>query len=111
MSAERILMLDDDSFDDQVSRLNGPILVDFWATWCAPCKAIEPALIELAEELDGRAWVAKINVEENGGLTNRFGIGSIPTLIVLKQGRVVGQLVGAAPKPQIRRLVEQHLDG
>jgi thioredoxin 1 len=111
VGAGRILVFDDDSFDEQVARLRGPILVDFWAAWCAPCKEVEPALVELASELAGRAWVVKIDVEESGALVSRFGIRSIPTLVVLRDGRVVDQLVGAAPKAEIRRLVERHLDG
>lgn len=109
MAGARILTLDDHNFDDQVTRLAGPILVDFWAAWCAPCKAIAPTLEQLAEELAGRAHVAKINVDESGDLASRFGISSIPTLIVFKGGKVVDQLIGAAPKEQIRRLVEKHL--
>jgi thioredoxin 1 len=110
VSGGRILALNDDNFDEQVSRLRGPILVDFWAAWCAPCKAVEPALRELAGEFAGRAWVAKIDVEENGALISRFGIRNIPTLVVLKDGRVVDQVVGAAPKAELRRLVERHLE-
>ena len=109
MAAGRILALNDDNFDEQVARVPGPILVDFWAAWCAPCKEVEPALRELADEMAGRAWVAKIDVEESGALISRFGISSIPTLVVLKQGRVVEQVVGAAPKAEIRRLLERHL--
>jgi thioredoxin 1 len=83
--------------------------VDFWASWCAPCKLIAPVLDELAEELTGRALIGKVNVEANGDLTNRFGVSSIPTLILFKDGRVVDQLIGAAPKDQIRRMVLKHL--
>lgn len=109
MSDPQILTLDDENFDENVTRLEGPILVDFWADWCGPCKAVAPALEELAEEMAGQAHVAKINVDENGNLTNRFGIRSIPTLIVLRNGKVVDQIIGAAPKQQIRRMVEKHL--
>jgi len=106
---EQILTLNDDNFDEQVAKLDGPILVDFWASWCGPCKTVEPALDELAEEMGGQAHVAKINVDENGNLVNRFGIRSIPTLLVFKDGKVVDQMIGAAPKQQIRRMVDKYL--
>jgi thioredoxin 1 len=106
-----ILTLNDDNFDDQVARADGPILVDFWATWCGPCKVIAPRLEEIAGELAGQARVAKVNVDENGDLANRFGIRSIPTLIVFKDGKVVDQMVGAAPKEQIRRMLQRHVAG
>ena len=109
MSSDRILTLNDDTFDEQVTKLEGPILVDFWASWCRPCLVVAPWLDELAEELDGRAHVAKINIDENGDLVNRFGIRSIPTLVVFKGGKVVDQMVGAAPKDQIRRMLLNHI--
>lgn len=109
MASDKILILNEDSFDDEVKQETGPILVDFWAGWCAPCKKIVPALEEIAEELAGRARVAKVDVVDNGDLANRFGIMSIPTLIVFKNGKVVDQLIGAAPKRQLRALIEKHL--
>lgn len=109
MAIEQILTLNDDNFDEHVKKLQGPILVDFWAAWCGPCKAVAPALEQLAREMNGRAHVAKINVDDSGDLANRFGIRSIPTLLVFKNGKVVDQMVGAAPKDQIRRMVEKHL--
>jgi thioredoxin 1 len=107
--SERILTLNEDNFDEQVKTIDGPLLVDFWAAWCGPCKAIAPALDQLAEEMNGQARVAKVNVDESGDLANRFGIRSIPTLVVFKKGKVVEQLVGAAPKEQIRRMLEKHI--
>jgi thioredoxin 1 len=106
---DRILTLTDENFDEKINSVDGPVLVDFWAAWCAPCKMIVPALEELAAEMEGRAWVAKIDVDENGDLANRFGVMSIPTLMVFKDGRIVDQMIGAAAKEQIRRLVEKHL--
>ena len=107
--SEHILKLDEENFDEKIQQHEGPILVDFWAGWCAPCKVIAPSLEQIAEELVGQAHVAKVDVDANGNLANRFGIRSIPTLMVFKQGRVVDQLVGAAPKDQIRRMVDKHL--
>jgi len=109
VASEKILILNEDNFDDEVKQKTGPILVDFWAAWCAPCKIIVPHLEQIAEEMSGRAHVAKVDVDENGDLANRFGIMSIPTLIVFKNGKVVDQLIGAAPKHQIRGLIEKHL--
>jgi len=109
VASEKILILNEDNFDDEVKQKTGPILVDFWAAWCAPCKVIVPSLEDIAEEMSGRAHVAKVDVDDNGDLANRFGIMSIPTLIVFKNGKVVDQLIGAAPKAQIRALIEKHL--
>ena len=109
MGAQNILTLTDDNFDDRLTGAAYPVLVDFWAAWCGPCKVIAPWLEELADELSGQALIGKIDVEDNGGLANRFGISSIPTLILFKNGRVVDQMIGAVPKAQIRKMVEKHL--
>ena len=109
MASEKILILNEDNFDDEIQQKQKPILVDFWAAWCNPCKTIAPVLEELAEELAGRAHVAKVDVDVNGDLANRFGIMSIPTLVVFKGGRMVDQLIGAAPKPRIQQLIDKHL--
>lgn len=109
MATDAVLTLDADNFDEVVQNGIGPILVDFWASWCAPCKVVAPALAELAVEFEGRARVAKVDVDDNGDLANRFGVRSIPTLVLFKDGKVVDQLIGAAPKPSIRQLIEQHL--
>jgi thioredoxin 1 len=109
VASDNILVLNEDTFDAEVQKTAEPILVDFWAAWCAPCKIIAPSLEQLAQEMSGRARVAKVDVDSNGDLANRFGIRSIPTLMVFKDGRVVDQLVGAAPKAQIQQLIEKHL--
>ena len=110
MTSTRIITFNEENFDDEISRRTGPILVDFWASWCGPCKVVAPILERLAEELAGRAHVGKVDIDNNGDLTNRFGIRSIPTLVVFKNGKVVDQLIGAAPAEQIRGLVERHID-
>jgi thioredoxin 1 len=109
LAGESILTLTEDDFDDHIANAAIPILVDFWAAWCPPCKMIAPSLEAIADEMGERARVAKVNVDENGDLANRFGIRSIPTLMVFKRGRVVDQMIGAAPKDQIKRMVEKHL--
>jgi thioredoxin 1 len=85
------------------------VLVDFWATWCGPCVAIAPAVEQLASELAGKAKVFKVNVDEEGELAMKFGIMSIPALIVFKNGQEVDRMVGAGPKDQIKSLIERHL--
>jgi len=109
MSSDLVLHVTDDTFDERIRGVSGPVLVDFWAPWCAPCRAIAPALDDLAGEMAGRATVAKVNVDDNGDLAARFAIRSIPALLVFKDGRIVDQAVGALPKAQLRRLIEKHV--
>jgi len=109
MASEKILNLTDENFDDQIQKLDGPVIVDFWAAWCAPCKVIAPVLEEIAEEMAGKATVAKVDVDQHSDVAHRFGIRSIPTLMIFKGGKIVDQWVGTAPKQQIRTLIEKHL--
>ena len=88
---------------------DAPVLVDFFATWCGPCRMIAPAIEELAAEYDGRAVVGKVDVDEVPSLAQRFGVMSIPTLIVLKGGKVVEQAVGARGKQDIASMIDRHL--
>ena len=103
-----ILHFDEKTFDEAV---NGgkPVLVDFWATWCGPCRMIAPAVEEVAEEFEGRAVVGKVDVDEETDIARRYGIMSIPTLIVFKNGKVVEQAVGARGKQDIAEMLERHL--
>ena len=87
----------------------GVTLVDFWAPWCGPCKMIAPTLDELAGELQGRARIAKVNVDDNPEVAGSFGIMSIPTLLLFKDGQPVGKLVGAQPKASLKAFIEQAL--
>lgn len=109
MAGDEILTLTDDTFDDQIQKIGQPVLVDFWADWCGPCKLLAPSLQQISVEMAGQVRIAKVNVDENGDLGNRFGIRSIPTLMVFKGGRVVDQIVGNVPKEQIRRLLQKHV--
>ena len=86
-----------------------PVLVDFFATWCGPCRMIAPSVAELANEFDGRAVVGKMDVDEEPGLAQRFGVMSIPTLIVVKGGKVVEQAIGARSKADIAAMITRHL--
>ncbi len=103
-----ILHFDEKTFDEAVNG-DKPELVDFWATWCGPCRMIAPAVEEVAEDFDGRAVVGKVDVDEQAELARRFGIMSIPTLIVMKDGKVVEQAVGARGKADIAAMLERHL--
>jgi thioredoxin 2 len=98
----------DASFASEVERSPIPVLVDFWASWCPPCRAIAPVLDQLAGERAGRLKVAKVNVDENPGLSARFAVRSIPTLLLVKDGRVVDQLAGALPRPELVRWLDSH---
>ncbi len=109
MASPQIVHLTDDSFDETIKNAQGPVLVDFWAAWCGPCKTIAPHLDQIAGEVAGQATVAKVNVDENGDLTARFGVRNIPTLVIFKDGRVVDQFIGTLSKEQIRSRLQKHI--
>lgn len=97
------ITLTSENFDKEALRADKPVLVDFWATWCGPCRMVSPIVEELADELDGTVKVGKINVDEQPDLAAKYGVMSIPTLILLKDGQVSATSVGARPKEDIRR--------
>ena len=108
MAKDTVTVLDA-TFKSEVLDSQTPVLVDFWATWCAPCRAIAPSLEELATQYKGQLKIAKVDVDENQAIAQQFGIRSIPTLLMFKGGKVVEQLVGAAPKAKLEDAIKKAL--
>ena len=108
MSKDTVTVLDA-TFKSEVLDSQTPVLVGFWATWCAPCRAIAPALEELATQYKGQLKIVKLDVDENNATAEQFGIRSIPTLLMFKGGKVVEQLVGAAPKAKLEESIKKVL--
>ena len=96
----------DDSFENDVLKSDKPVVVDFWAEWCGPCKQIAPALEEMANEMSDKVVVAKVNIDENPATPGKYGIRGIPTLLLFKDGEIVSQKVGAVPKSQLVEWVQ-----
>ena len=105
------LKVTDANFDTDVLGAEKPVVVDFWAEWCGPCRFIAPALEEIASELDGKVTIAKVNVDENPDIMMRYGVRSIPTLILFKNGEVVDTLRGAYPKNHLAAWIGGAIDG
>jgi thioredoxin 1 len=102
--------LNESNFEQEVLKANTPVLVDFWAVWCGPCKMIAPIVDELAIEYDGKLKIGKVDVDNNQQIAMQYGIRSIPTLLVFKSGKVVEQIIGAAPKKSLIEKLSKHLN-
>ena len=109
MASQNVLTLDSTSFDQEISKKgSGPLLVDFWAEWCGPCRLMGPVIDKVATRFKGTARVGKVDVDEHQALAARYGVLSIPTLLLFKDGQVVEQLVGTTSEDNLARLIERH---
>ena len=106
MASDKVVNLTLDNFEDEVENSSLPVLVDFWAAWCGPCKMIAPIIDQLADEFDGKVKIAKVNVDENRELSMRYKVMSIPTILLFKDGEVVNQVIGARPKAELVKLLQ-----
>jgi len=105
-----MLAVSDTDFETEIEKHDGLALVDFWATWCGPCRMVQPIVEQLAAEYAGKAKVAKLNVDENVRTTTRYNVRSIPAILFFKGGKVVDSVIGAVPKGTIESKIQQHLD-
>ena len=101
------IAITDDNFENEVVKCKQPVMIDFWAEWCGPCKMIAPTIDEISKEYSGKIKVGKVNVDENPGISGKFGIRSIPTLIFFKDGAIVEQMIGVQPKGSIKSKIDE----
>ncbi len=104
------IQLSDANFNQSIADAKLPVIVDFWAPWCAPCRFVGPILSELAEEKPDKLLVGKLNVDENPMVAGQYGVSAIPTMLVFKDGEMVDRLVGAMPKPMLEAALGKHID-
>jgi thioredoxin 1 len=109
MAGENTLQFTDSAFDQDVLNSEVPVLVDFWAPWCGPCKAMTPTVDALASEYAGKVKIGKLNTDENPATAMRYQVRGIPTLLLFKGGKVVDQRVGAMPKPEVQKMIDPHV--
>jgi thioredoxin 1 len=110
MASGNVNVFSDENFETEVINSDTPVLVDFWAPWCGPCRIIAPVVEELSDAYEGKLKVGKLNVDDNQQTSMKFGIRSIPTLLVFKDGEVAEQIIGAVPKTEIERVVTKVMD-
>ncbi len=109
MASDKIQVFSDSDFKKKVAESQTPVLVDFWAEWCMPCRRLAPAIDAIANEYDGRLLVGKLNVDENPNVPTQFSVRGIPTLLLFKGGEIVESVVGLISKDELRRMIEPHL--
>ena len=109
MAAQNVQTFTDSNFEDTVIKAGTPVLVDFWAEWCGPCKRLAPTVDELANDYNGKVVVGKLNVDENPNTAFKFSIRGIPTLLLFKGGQVVEQVVGLADKDSLKKVIDRHV--
>ncbi|HKI61531.1 MAG TPA: thioredoxin TrxA [Mariprofundaceae bacterium] len=109
MASDLIIHVSDDSFDADVLKASGPVVVDFWAPWCGPCKQIAPILDEVAAEKQGQVTIAKINIDDNPNTPGKYGVRGIPTLMLFRDGNVQGTKVGAVNKAKLTEFIDEHM--
>jgi thioredoxin 1 len=109
MADEKVLTLTDVNFEEEVLSNDLPVLVDFWAAWCGPCKMVAPIIEEIARDYDGKIKVAKLNVDEYSNVASKYNIMSIPTIFLFKNGEPVEKLIGARSKDEFKEMIERHI--
>ncbi|KNY27000.1 thioredoxin [Pseudobacteroides cellulosolvens] len=109
MASEKVLIITKDNFENEVIKSDKPVLVDFWASWCGPCMTIGPIIDSLADEYEGKVKVCKVNVDNEGELTRKYRVMSIPTILVFKNGEVADKVVGSRSKSEFQDVIEKNI--
>ncbi len=109
MASDKITNITEENFETEVLKADTPVLVDFWAQWCGPCRMVAPVLDEIASEMDGKVRIAKLNVDEQQRLAYQFQVSSIPTFILFKNGQMADRMMGAAPKSAFQNFIDRNL--